>query len=366
MPRVSVILTSFNHEKYLREAIDSALNQTFTDFELIIWDDASADGSWSVISSYSDSRIKAFRNESTKRGAYGINKAITDVTTGEYIAIHHSDDVWERDKLEVQVAYLDAHTEIGATFTHVHVIDENGAPFAEAGHFYQHVFNQPNRSRNEWLNHFFFHGNVLCHPSVLIRKACYLDVGVYDRRLGQTGDFEMWVRLCLKYNIHILEKPLTRFRVRANEMNQSGNKLETQIRSAVEYQQLLKAYLAIPSEEMLFGIFPDIRQMAAPRGNNIPFLMALYTLGLGGYPQQAFGINVLYDLMRDSTTVQELEQKYGFSYPNLIRLTGEKDVFRLKELAFLNNEIARIKSTPSWRVTAPLRTVANFCRAFWK
>lgn len=67
MPKVSVVLTSFNHEKFIREAVDSVLNQTFTDFELIIWDDASADGSWAVINSYSDPRIKVFHNEVTKR-----------------------------------------------------------------------------------------------------------------------------------------------------------------------------------------------------------------------------------------------------------------------------------------------------------
>ena len=63
MPKIPVILSSFNHERFIREAIDSVLNQTFTDFELIIWDDASTDSSWKVINRYSDSRIKALRNE---------------------------------------------------------------------------------------------------------------------------------------------------------------------------------------------------------------------------------------------------------------------------------------------------------------
>ena len=85
-PKVSIVLTSFNHEKYLSESIDSVLAQTYTNFELIIWDDASADQSWSIISCYSDPRIKAFCNEKNKGPVYGINKAITEVATGEYIA----------------------------------------------------------------------------------------------------------------------------------------------------------------------------------------------------------------------------------------------------------------------------------------
>lgn len=72
MPKVTVILTSYNHAKYIKEAIDSILNQTFKDFELIIWDDASTDESWEIIQSYKDERIKTFRNEESKRGILGI------------------------------------------------------------------------------------------------------------------------------------------------------------------------------------------------------------------------------------------------------------------------------------------------------
>ena len=79
MPTISVILTSFNHAKYICEAIESTLNQTFTDFELIILDDCSFDNSWDLINQYSDPRIKAFRNEVNKGPVEGLNKAISEV-----------------------------------------------------------------------------------------------------------------------------------------------------------------------------------------------------------------------------------------------------------------------------------------------
>lgn len=371
MPRVSVLLSSLNHGKFVAEAIQSVLDQTFQDFELIIVDDCSEDNSWEIIQSFNDPRIHAFRNPKRCRGAAGLNESILARARGEYIAIHHSDDAFLPDKLELQVAYLDAHPEIGATFTQVQLIDESGAPFAEEGHLYLHVFEQPNRSRHEWLNHFFFHGNALCHPSVLIRKECFLDVGVYDRRLGQITDFEMWVRLCMKHNIHILEKPLTRFRVRANEMNQSGNKPETHIRIYLEYQQVLLNYLAISSEAELFAIFPDMREMAISGHNHIPFLLARYAIERGKHFHQAFGFNKLYEMMRDPVTARELEELYGFSYPDFIRLTGSKDVYRLIELAsqtetvvVLQREVERIKSSGSWRITKPFRLIWNMWSHF--
>ena len=131
MPKVTVILTSFNHEKYIREAIDSVLNQTFTDFELIILDDGSSDNSWHLINQYSDSRIKACCSLVNVGGVVGVNKAISEQATGKYIAIHHSDDIWELDKLEKQVVYLEAHSEIGAVFTWVQIIDEHGVKLPE-------------------------------------------------------------------------------------------------------------------------------------------------------------------------------------------------------------------------------------------
>ncbi|MDP4679629.1 MAG: glycosyltransferase, partial [Cyclobacteriaceae bacterium] len=134
--KISVILTSFNHAKYLREAIDSTLAQTFTDFELIIWDDASTDNSWKIIQSYSDPRIKVFRNERQRRGVYGINRAITEIAEGEYIAIHHSDDVWEPEKLQKQVDFLNKNQDMGAVFTNAHIIGEESEPFVDESHFY--------------------------------------------------------------------------------------------------------------------------------------------------------------------------------------------------------------------------------------
>ncbi|MDF1594189.1 MAG: glycosyltransferase [Desulfobacterales bacterium] len=366
MPKVSIILTSFNHDKYLNEAIDSVLGQTFTDFELIIWDDASSDNSWHLIRQYSDPRIKAFHNDEQKRGAWGINKAISEVAAGEYIAIHHSDDIWEREKLEKQVKFIDDYSDVGAVFTRVQVINEKGDPFKEDDHVYSQIFDQPNRTRFEWLRHFFYFGNCLCHPSVMVRKSCYKSVGLYDRRFAQICDLEMWVRLCMKYDIYVLEMPLTRFRVRANEMNQSGNKPETHIRSYMEFQQVLKNYLKISSVDELRSIFPDIKEIMAPSNNHIPFLVAIYAAEQGGYLHRPFAINTLYELFQDSDAGNILENNYHFSFPDLIKLTGTKDCSRFNEIASLKEEITRIKSTYSWRMTKPFRFFSNIRRHFQK
>jgi glycosyltransferase involved in cell wall biosynthesis len=96
----------------LKDAIESILNQHFQDMELIIWDDASADDSWKIIESYHDLRIRAFQNSQRLGPVFGVNKAIFEMAHGRYIAIHHSDAVWESSTLQKQVGYLESHPEM--------------------------------------------------------------------------------------------------------------------------------------------------------------------------------------------------------------------------------------------------------------
>ena len=339
MPKVSIILTSFNHDTYIGESIDSVLGQTFTDFELIIWDDASTDGSWSVIESNSDPRIRAFRNEEHKRPIYGVIKAISEVAAGEYIAMHHSDDVWSSDKLEKQVAYLDGHPDIGAVFSDALAIGEDGLVLDDEHHFYSNIFAQPNRTRHEWLRFFFSHGNALCHPSMLIRKHCYEDCGIYRYGFAQIGDMDMWVRLCLKYDIHVLPEKLVSFRVRDNEANTSGNRPEVRVRAYFEYFQVLSNYLDIGSFDDLVQVFPESQQYFRGKDTVIEFALAMTVLDLKPfYFSILFALNVLFELITDDIAARRLADTYGFDYKAFIVLTGKHDPFQVMQFERLTNE----------------------------
>ena len=361
MPKVSVILTSFNHEKYIREAINSALNQTYDNFELIIWDDASADGSWAVIKSYSDPRIKAFRNEITKRGISNINKAISEVAEGEYIAIHHSDDVWEPDKLEKQVAYLDAHSEIGAVFTWAQIIDEHGAKLD--GDW----FNQEDKSRWQWLNQLFHEQNHLNHPSVLIRKQCYQDVGGYRYGLAQTGDAEMWSRVLIKFPIHVIQEKLTIHRKFSDKSNTSGDRIEAVIRASNEWNVLRENFLSISRFEDIVATFPHLERYKSQGGYDNKFLLAMACL----YETKQrsawqLGLKWLFELINDKTRYKKIRELYSFTYMDFVRLTAEFDVYFVewdKQIAEREAEIKAIYSSLSWRLTRPLRFFTRLIRA---
>ena len=322
MPKISVILTSFNHEKYLQEAIDSVLNQTYSDFELIIWDDASSDNSWDLINQYSDPRIKTFRNDEQKRGIWGINKAISEVATGEYIATHHSDDVWELNKLEKQVAFLEANTEIGAVFTWAQIIDDQGKDL------HNDCFIQGNKSRWQWLHELFTGENHLNHPSLLIRKQCYQDVGLYRYGLAQTGDAEMWSRVLLKFPIHVIQEKLTKHRQFINKSNTSGDRIDTVIRVNNEWNIIRNNYLAITDFEELVATFPSLDRYRNSAGFDNKFLLAMACLyECKQRNAWQLGLTWLFELLNDPVLYPKITKLYAFSYIDLIKLTAEFDVY---------------------------------------
>ena len=116
MPKVSVIIPSYGHAKYLRACLDSVVDQTFKDWEAVVVDDQSPDGSLQIARSYEDLRIRAFENQQNL-GTYATQNRCLDLASGEWVAVLNSDDYWKPEKLERQLAMLDAHPECSFSYT---------------------------------------------------------------------------------------------------------------------------------------------------------------------------------------------------------------------------------------------------------
>lgn len=326
-PVVSVILTSFNHDRFIGLAIESVLSQTFGDFELFIYDDQSTDGSWDVIKSYQDPRIKPIRGEK-KRRQKPINTVLSSgMLRGEYVAIHHSDDVWLPNKLEKQVAVLQARTDLGAVFTHAVAIDERGAALPAGNHNYTSVFEQDNKPRHGWLRHFLLNGNGLCHPSAMLRQTTYKALGFYNESLFQLADFEMWIRLCTNFDIHVIPESLTRFRVLANEANMSGDRPDTRNRLALEWPQVLKAYTRIQDVEVIREAFPEVANLQEMQSADVPLLFALAVLKITSEPlHRAFALSLLQEALADRARHDEIALRFGYDTDALHRDCGLVDL----------------------------------------
>ncbi len=334
MPKVSVILSSYNHADYVAEAIESVLGQTFRDFELLVYDDGSTDGSADVIRSFRDERMTAFLYEEN-RGPLEASREAAAAARGEYIAVHHSDDAWEPDKLEKQVRFLDEHPEYAACFTLVKYMDENSEEYVPPeGSFYRTVFQQPNRTQAEWLRHFFFHGNCLCHPSLLIRREMYEAHGLLRTEgIWQLPDFCMWVKLSLHEHIYVYQEPLTRFRLRRGKQTQTGGeRADVSIRSQFELYQILKLYTGITQRKMMMEVFPESAKYLSEESGSILFSLAMEARSVGSSAYQMLALDILYGLVRDKDTAGELAERYHYTWRDFVSDTGKEDVFHTASL----------------------------------
>ena len=312
MPKVSIMLTSYNHGPFLAEAIEGIINQTFGDFELFILDDCSTDDSWDIIQSYAakDSRIVAQRAEAN--GKLGRLRRLLPIFKGDYVSIAHSDDVWDTAKLEKQVSYLDAHPEVGGCFTRVKVIDDNGSDIPN--HPCVQAFAPENRSRFEWLRYFFYHGNALCHPSALIRKASYDNYPLLARGLSGLPDFYKWIQLSLHEEIYILEEPLIDFRIHGDGSNESAQTVEAEKRVQLEWVLVLREFLKLESKNDFLRVFPEANEYVIDGEISVPFALAQICLNNTSLePHHLFGAQVLYDLFQDDEQRTFIDRVYGYS-----------------------------------------------------
>jgi len=200
-PKLSVAMSVYNGEEFLKETIASILNQTFANFEFIIIDDGSTDKSKSIIESFNDQRIKLISREN-KGLTSSLNEGIS-LSQGEYIARMDADDIAHPQKFEKQIAFLDKNPEICLGGTWAKMIDKNNN---EIGDYKTPISSKEIRKEVFWHNPFI-------HSSVMIRKKVLKDLGGYNEKYKTAQDYELWSRLVPKYQTANLPEFLLKYRL---------------------------------------------------------------------------------------------------------------------------------------------------------
>ncbi|MBQ9486396.1 MAG: glycosyltransferase [Selenomonadaceae bacterium] len=337
-PTVSVILSSYNHAAYIAAAIQSVLDQTFTDFELLIYDDGSTDNTHDVVKTFDDPRIKTFLYTENRGPRLATQEGFA-AAQGKYIAIHHSDDTWSADKLKKQVEFLDAHEEYAACFTLAEFIDEDGnLQTLDEGDFYATIFDKENRSRAEWLNYFFYNGNCLCHPSLLIRRDAYTKYSLYDvQGLWQLPDYFMWVNLCFHANFYIMHEKLVQFRLRLKHRdNMSASTFNKRVRGETEMYFVLESVVKNFRDDKFFlEVFPAAEKFVVDGKINRQFAFAQICLENSDTPFsgtfQLIALNLLKKLLSNDKQAAEVKALYNYDEKAFLRDTGNTDVFNLAQ-----------------------------------
>ncbi len=184
--RVSVLMAVHNGEKYLHQALDSILSQTYTDFEFIIVDDGSSDSTVPIVGGYAarDRRMVLVYNEANIGLTRSLNRGL-ELAQGEYVARMDADDISLPGRLNAQVSFLDDHPEVAVLGTAAYLIDPSGVQG-------QLIRFPESHDHLRWLMCF---DNPIIHPSVMFRRELVIRLGGYDESVSTAQDFNLWYRI---------------------------------------------------------------------------------------------------------------------------------------------------------------------------
>ncbi|MDI6792170.1 MAG: glycosyltransferase family 2 protein [bacterium] len=209
MPKVSVIIPTYNYASFIAEAVESVLDQTFKDLEIIVVDDGSTDTTRDILKRF-EGKITYLYQEN--QGAPAARNKGIKAAQGKYIGLLDADDFWMPEKLEIQVPILDQEPEVGLVYANVYNIN-----LLQGNQFLGRVSKKGLRGEPF---HELLKGNFIPSPSVLVRRACFEKVGLFDENLGRLAaqDWDMWLRIARVYKVAYVDRPLANYRFHDRNM----------------------------------------------------------------------------------------------------------------------------------------------------
>lgn len=318
MPKVSVVIPAYNAMTYLPDTLNSVLQQTFSDFEVLIIDDGSTDHiqAW-VAQNITDPRVRLIAQANQGLSA-ARNTGIANAQ-GEYVAFLDADDLWEPTKLEVQVRYLDNNSAVGLVYNWIAVIDAQGKPTGKVwrgdieGDVLEEVLQR----------------NIIDCPSVLVRRKCFEEVGVFDRTLRSVEDWDMWIRIATRYNFGVTREALVYYRQHTSNMSKNWRVMEQAFHQVIEksfesispkllplknnslgYANLCLAWKALQSKDRDYQLASLFQQQAIAHypklrysRENIRLTLAIASLRYLGANYYSRLLSVAYTLRRRITGI---------------------------------------------------------------
>lgn len=341
-PAVSIIIPNYNHAQYVGDAIDSVLNQTYTDYEVIVVDDGSRDNSREVIDAFGN-KVRAIYQQNQGLSAArntGINAA-----RGRYIGVLDADDMYEPDFLETLVSALESRPDADGIYCGYRFVDHLNNPLPQV---------EAREVAPEKLYQALVDGNFLVPESMFVRKYCYDKVGPFDTSLRALEDFDMWLRITSQFKIIYTTKVLTRHRILPGSMSTDPTRQHQNRMSVVKKH--------FGAEPISGGVWSDAQRRAYGRAylvsaveylqahnevrayecvyamvNAYPGLLAqmetFYELGCGEQPKGFRGEFASVDIDQNYPVVMRLLEKLSHA-PEL------REFRKLKRIAYANAHYA--------------------------
>lgn len=344
MNKVSILLVSYNNSKFLKKVINSILEQTFNNFELLILDNGSTDNSLEILNKYVDKRIKIY-SETKNLGPEGCWNYLFKKSKGEYIRITCSDDLMHESCIEKQVFTLDNNSDIDFVFTNIQVIDNK---YKNVPNYTQTVHLQDNRF--EYLKYGFYKGNPFLTPTFMGRSSMFEKDGfLMEERRSYFGDYTTWLRLMLRgYRPYVIEEFLV-YSIKDCHNMTAFNSDKKKSSFTFALNNYLDVYCEIKSIEDLEKIIPEVKEYTKRITQDdvdlIPFIVAMAAFKVKNVEQfksfsqshTIFALNKIYQIFTNRNLAKKIEDVFQFNYFDFVRMTQEYPI--LKNEIQHNNDI---------------------------
>lgn len=210
-----MIFPCYNGERWLRNAIESVLEQSYRDFELVIIDDGSTDNTPNIISSYaSHKRVHCIFQEN--RGFSAANNRGIIESEGSFVGFIGQDDLWLPHKLQEQMDYQKKHEDVDLIHSNLYHINSNGIVTRKRNPKIPDFL-----STRELIEYLFFR-NFICFQTAIVRRECFQDVGLFDERMVAFSDHDLWLRIANKFKFGYIDRPLVKKRYHQNQLMKTG------------------------------------------------------------------------------------------------------------------------------------------------
>lgn len=231
-PLVSIIINCYNGEKYLREAIDSVYSQTYTNWEIIFWDNASTDSSSIIARSY-DAKIKYFRSQKNYSLGYSRSQAVKKIN-GDLFSFLDCDDLWLKDKLEKQIKIFKNDTSLAFIYGLTEIIYNDN----KNNQIKKKIIPETNKLFEGDIFDKLILEDFIPFPSVLINKSKFNGYIKFPKDFNHSVDYWIFLHLAYKYKVGVLKEVCCKYRI--HEKNLSKSQL---VRCALENIFLVKTFL---------------------------------------------------------------------------------------------------------------------------
>lgn len=226
-PKVSVVIPTYNSAHMAKEAVESVLAQTYTDFEVIVIDDGSVDNTESVMAPFGD-RIRYIKQEN--QGVSGARNTGMKEARGEYIAFLDADDLWLPERLAAEIPLLDADPNLGLVYCDWAVVS--------GGQVLQDSYLKDLPTASGYVFDELIETGFILTSGVVLRRACIDDVGDFDKSLAIAQDYDLWLRISYKWKVQLVERCL--FTKRSLDGSLSSDLTKTALERIALYKKTLR------------------------------------------------------------------------------------------------------------------------------